>query len=104
LGGRVPARLQFPAAVQRAAAEACELVVGLKGYVGVDLIVPEGAPDLPVVVEINPRLTTSYSGYSALASENPAARLLFPERAEQKIAWRTGAVLYEPDGAMRHLL
>ena len=46
---------------------------GLLGYVGVDLIVTESAA---VVVEINPRLTTSYVGLRQSLSLNPAELIL----------------------------
>jgi len=40
---------------------------GLKGYVGVDLILTEKGP---VVVDVNPRLTTSFVGLSRIAGFN----------------------------------
>lgn len=46
---------------------------GLWGYVGVDLVESE---DGPVVIEINPRLTTSYVGLARALGVNPAARVL----------------------------
>lgn len=47
---------------------------GLRGYVGVDLVLtPDGQP---VVIEVNPRLTTAYVGLSARLGYNVAARLL----------------------------
>ena len=46
---------------------------GLLGYVGVDLIVTESGA---VVVEINPRLTTSYIGLRRSLSLNPAELIL----------------------------
>jgi predicted ATP-grasp superfamily ATP-dependent carboligase len=46
---------------------------GLLGYVGVDLILTESGP---IVVEINPRLTTSYVGLRASLSLNPAELIL----------------------------
>jgi predicted ATP-grasp superfamily ATP-dependent carboligase len=46
---------------------------GLWGYVGVDLILTESGP---VVIEINPRLTTSYVGLSAALDANPAEMVL----------------------------
>ena len=46
---------------------------GLLGYVGVDLIVTESGA---VVVEINPRLTTSYVGLRRSLSLNPAELIL----------------------------
>ena len=47
--------------------------IGLLGYVGVDLILTESGP---IVVEINPRLTTSYVGLRASLSLNPAELIL----------------------------
>jgi len=46
---------------------------GLWGYVGVDLITEEG---IPSVLEINPRLTTSYVGLNAALGINAAAMVL----------------------------
>jgi len=46
---------------------------GLWGYIGVDLIVTEAGA---VVVEINPRLTTSYVGLRQSLSLNPAELIL----------------------------
>jgi tyramine---L-glutamate ligase len=44
------------------AGDICAVIPGLKGYVGVDLILTDTGP---VVLEINPRLTTAYAGLSA---------------------------------------
>lgn len=46
---------------------------GLYGWVGVDFIMAEGSP---VILEVNPRLTTSYCGLRAARGLNPAALLL----------------------------
>lgn len=46
---------------------------GLWGYVGVDFVSTQRGP---VVIEINPRLTTSYAGLSAALGLNPAERVL----------------------------
>ena len=45
-------------------------IPGLWGYVGVDLI---DTPAGPVVLEINPRLTTSYCGLGGVLGVNLAA-------------------------------
>ena len=58
------------------AVEACRCVPGLRGYVGVDLILPKGEQGQALVCEINPRLTTSYLGYRVLSLSNPAAQWL----------------------------
>jgi predicted ATP-grasp superfamily ATP-dependent carboligase len=46
---------------------------GLWGHVGIDLI---DGPDGPVVLEVNPRLTTSYAGLGESIGSNPAALVL----------------------------
>ncbi len=50
-----------------------ECFPGLKGYVGIDIIETE---DGPVIVEINPRLTTSYAGIHKALGVNPARLIL----------------------------
>lgn len=50
-----------------------QVVPGLWGYFGIDLVLGEQGP---VVVEINPRLTTSYVGLGAALEYNPAALVL----------------------------
>jgi predicted ATP-grasp superfamily ATP-dependent carboligase len=71
-GGRIP--LQHPQA-QRAislARQAVSLIPGLRGYVGVDLIM---TADECYVLEINPRLTTSYVGLRQIVDLNLAASI-----------------------------
>jgi predicted ATP-grasp superfamily ATP-dependent carboligase len=99
-GGRIPTRDVDQAAVQAAALAASGCVPGLRGYVGVDLIVPADEPARPIVVEINPRLTTSYLGYRALAVNNLAERML-PGRTQQPIEWRAGQVEFDAAGNLR---
>ena len=55
------------------ARQICKAIPGLFGYVGVDLVMTEQGP---VVLEINPRLTTSYVGLSQSTGENVAERIL----------------------------
>lgn len=53
-----------------------QAIPGLQGFVGVDFIFSDKGP---VVIEINPRLTTSYAGLRASLGYNPAGLLLqFP--------------------------
>ena len=67
VGGCVP----FDHKMKQKAFKTAEKVVscfsGLKGYVGVDLILTEKGP---VVVDVNPRLTTSFIGLSRIAGFN----------------------------------
>ena len=76
----------------------CRAVPGLRGYVGFDLILPDGGSSAPVLVEINPRLTTSYLAYRELADFNIFAALLGRCRATQwhrrDVRFRFGAGLW----------
>ncbi|MES2579389.1 MAG: ATP-grasp domain-containing protein [Pseudomonadota bacterium] len=49
-----------------------EICTDLNGYVGIDVIVDTQNDNQITVVEINPRLTTSYSGLAEATGENPA--------------------------------
>ncbi len=107
LGGIVP----FPfearssdaeARAIRLARRAIDAVSGLAGFVGVDLILGrESGPDsVDTVVEINPRLTTSYVGLRALARENLAERGLEAMLGQPvgPIGWREGEVRFSASG------
>jgi predicted ATP-grasp superfamily ATP-dependent carboligase len=50
-----------------------EAVGGFRGYLGVDLVM---AGDEVVVVDLNPRLTTSYIGLRRVINLNPAGAML----------------------------
>lgn len=101
LGGKVP----LPKGQARRAVDlgrrAVEAVAGLSGYVGVDLVLgTEASADR--VIEINPRLTTSYVGLRALAEDNLAEALLRVARGESVAAlrWREGVVSFDTSGAV----
>lgn len=89
---------ELQTAVERLIQATCTAVAGLGGYVGFDLIVPPDRPHDPVIVEINPRLTTSYLGYRELTPDNLAERMLFPDRQFPPIRWDRKPVRFEPDG------
>jgi predicted ATP-grasp superfamily ATP-dependent carboligase len=55
------------------AGQVARALPGLGGHVGVDLIL---GTDGPVILEINPRLTTSYCGLRRALGVNPAALVL----------------------------
>src|SRR5690606_33185869 len=79
LGGRIPLGRDVQPAIEQLVQDACRRLPHAAGYLGFDLIVPHTAPREPLIVEINPRLTTSYLRYRAAACENLARRLLLPE-------------------------
>ena len=79
------------------ASHAVACVPGLKGYIGVDLVLgdaPDGTQDY--AVEINPRLTTSYIGLRALADFNLAEAMLRIATGETppEMRWKPGRVRF----------
>ena len=95
LGGVVPASLPEETADAIAGiVHACVTAVdGLCGYVGFDLVIPSETAQ-PMLLEINPRLTTAYAGYRQLAPENLAERILFPARFPDPIGWNTDRIQF----------
>lgn len=58
--------------VTRLAQAVVAAIPGLSGLIGIDIILTEAGP---VVVEVNPRITTSYAGLHRALAVNPAAFL-----------------------------
>jgi len=103
LGGSLPLEPRFH---DRAIGLACRAVAALpepRGYLGVDLVLghdPTGRDD--VVIEINPRLTTSYVGLRAASEANLAAALLAAcEGHRPRLSFRPISLQFDPDGAVR---
>jgi predicted ATP-grasp superfamily ATP-dependent carboligase len=100
LGGQIPAAVA--GLDERAATlirRCCAALPGLSGFVGFDLIWQAPTRQL-TLVEINPRLTTSYIGYRAQTADNLAGWLL--ERAPPRPPrWRADRVEFDPDGKVR---
>lgn len=72
-GGYVPLRHRAKGEAFKAAERLASCIPGLRGYVGVDLVLsPRGV----FVMEVNPRLTTSYLGVRKVVEEN-IARYIF---------------------------
>jgi tyramine---L-glutamate ligase len=72
-GGQTPLDHPLAAQARDAALRACRALPGLRGFVGVDVILT--ASDA-VVIEVNPRLTTAYLGVRSALQENVAALAL----------------------------
>jgi tyramine---L-glutamate ligase len=68
--GGLQARLRAFAPLAAGVAKA---IPGLWGYIGVDLV---ESPEGPLVLDVNPRLTTSYVGLAAAIGRNPAEMVL----------------------------
>jgi predicted ATP-grasp superfamily ATP-dependent carboligase len=97
LGGEVPLPEPLAARAVALARRAVAVVPGLSGYVGVDLLLGDATD---VVLEINPRLTTSYLGLRALCRDNLAAAVLRLARGESIAppGWKSGRVRFGVDG------
>jgi predicted ATP-grasp superfamily ATP-dependent carboligase len=95
LGGEVPARGVAAGDVVDVIERSAALVPGLRGYVGFDLLVAQ-EPGRLLLVEINPRLTTSYVGYRRLSRTNLAPLLLGGSAAAPE--WRAGRIAYLAGG------
>ena len=72
-GGVTPYDHRLAPAARAAAVAACRALPGLRGFVGVDLVL--AGRDV-FVIEVNPRLTTAYLGVRAAFDENVGALAL----------------------------
>jgi tyramine---L-glutamate ligase len=98
LGGRIPLPTALANRAVELASRAVQCVAGLCGYVGVDLVLGADRSS-DCVIEINPRLTTSYIGLRALAATNLAEAMLHVAAGEMpKLSWLPGEVEFESNG------
>jgi predicted ATP-grasp superfamily ATP-dependent carboligase len=72
-GGRVPLDHSLCPLAFRRAREVVRAIPGLMGYVGIDMVLTDRDA---VVIEVNPRVTTSYVGLRKVLRSNPAALML----------------------------
>ncbi|MDA0833971.1 MAG: ATP-grasp domain-containing protein [Planctomycetota bacterium] len=104
-GGELPVEPALAADVQasicRMIRTVCRNVPGLRGYVGFDLILPFQQPNDPLIVEINPRLTTSYLGYRQLTATNLAERMLERDDRLESLFWDCGKTIrFRPEAGL----
>jgi predicted ATP-grasp superfamily ATP-dependent carboligase len=102
LGGSIPLPAPLARRAFHLAEQAVRAVPGLLGYVGVDLVLgppANGAED--AVIEINPRLTTSYIGLRTLCETNLAGLMLDVvggKPVPARPTWRTARVDFDANG------
>jgi len=99
------ATVDVPQLAQRATALASRALDAMPpaiGYVGVDLVIgndPEGHED--VVIEINPRLTTSYVGLRRVIHQNLAQAMVdVAEGRDAELTVRPSAIEFAADGTV----
>ncbi|WP_297979223.1 ATP-grasp domain-containing protein [uncultured Methanobrevibacter sp.] len=74
VGGCTPYENPFKNQAFELAKKACEFIPGLKGFIGVDLIITEEGE--VYLIEINSRFTTSYVGLQKIADFNIASSII----------------------------
>jgi predicted ATP-grasp superfamily ATP-dependent carboligase len=103
LGGSLPIPAELANRAAGLALDAIRSLSGQRGYLGVDLVLgldPSGSED--VVIEINPRLTTSYVGLRALFEGNLAAAMLaIAAGSLPELCWKPGPIAFEASGSVR---
>lgn len=72
-GGTCPLNHPLKDEALGAAGRVVKLLRGLRGYVGVDLVLTH---DGPIIMEVNPRLSTSYIGLRNVVNFNPAQAII----------------------------
>lgn len=104
LGGTTPIESGLAARAQQLAVAAIGAMPPTQGYVGVDIILgacPDGTQDC--VIEINPRLTTSYAGLRYAIEEN-LLRLMIAAAAGEEITYSDSskAIEFGVDGCVSY--
>lgn len=102
-GGVIPAELDqnVTHSIRELISRVCDLLPGLVGYVGFDILLPDSDPGTPLIVEINPRLTTSYVGYRRLTPDNLAERTVKGNAGFPALRWDLERdIQFQPDGSV----
>ena len=105
LGGVAPLEDEsLRARAEQLARQALDALPRSQGLIGIDLILGDaldGSRD--AVIEVNPRMTTSYVGLRAVCRDN-LARWLVPEEARRfPPSWQDAPVAFDPSGQVRPL-
>jgi len=97
-GGRLPLDDALEARALAIGRAAIAQIRGLRGFVGVDVVLGADARD-DRVIEINPRLTVAYAGLRALARFSIVELMLGRAPVEPgNRVWRSGGVRYDAAG------
>lgn len=101
-GGTIPCEAPLAGAAGQVAGQVAEALGEFSGYVGIDVVVSTAANGATSaqVIEINPRLCTSYVGYRALCEDNLAACLL-QQHGNEHLRWKSAVVDFDTEGVVR---
>lgn len=104
-GGRVPLPFDLAQRAQRLAERTAAALPEPRGYLGVDLVLGEAADgSQDFVIEVNPRLTTSYIGLRELCTGNLMGHLADVLAGRPAaLCWRSGAVEFDAGGGVRRI-
>ncbi len=102
-GGSLPIEPELAQRATRLATRAIATLADPLGYLGVDLVLGDdasGADD--AVIEINPRLTTSYVGLRALARGNLAEGMMDLAAGRRvELCWHPGSIQFQSSGGVQ---
>lgn len=99
LGGSLPLEPPLAERARRLARRAVDTLPEPLGYIGVDLVLATEDEANDVVIEINPRLTTSYCGLRAACRDNLAAAMLAVAGGREfGVSFRAAPVAWKADG------
>jgi predicted ATP-grasp superfamily ATP-dependent carboligase len=106
IGGTIPLPNELARRAIALGRRAIALIPQLLSYVSVDLVLGgslDGSEDY--VIEINPRLTTSYIGLRALTNDNLAERMLdaFEGKSLRDATWRPGGIRFSAAGQVTQI-
>lgn len=104
-GGSLPIEPVLAQRATRLATRAIATLADPLGYLGVDLVLGEdasGADD--AIIEINPRLTTSYVGLRALARGNLAEAMMELAAGRRvELCWKGGSIQFQSSGGVERI-
>ena len=105
LGGSCPIEERLAQRASRLARQALAALPRTTGYVGIDMVLGvDPAGDSDVVIEVNPRLTTSYVGLRELVEQNLAEVMLQAAQSRAiELSVRSGRVEFSADGTVHNL-
>jgi predicted ATP-grasp superfamily ATP-dependent carboligase len=98
-GGQIPCDPAAATLITDVAQHFADALGPFRGWLGVDIVVSTNSQHPSAqIIEVNPRLCTSFIGYRQLARENLALRLLLLTDPSTPVQWLTGTVCFKADG------